>query len=214
MIFYVAKNMFNGTHLKTCLIREKDDTFIHFNVDEIICVKPLDIESFIDLYESRKDEWNIILDNRLEYLILMSFIKYGLDVIVYDTHKLFSYPVIEYFSTSMYIESTEISLEEMKIYCIGKIMITYGLPNLKIRWNKDIELEAIHKKRTLNMKYNVMFMLIHIVNVKNFVVIDKNRIRLIDNLYNQIINCKNITPITNISEDELYSILCLMIDNF
>ena len=206
--------MFNGTYSKTCLIREKDDTFIHFEIDEIICVDPLDIESLVKLYESRKNEWNIILDSRLEFLILMSFIKYGLDILVYDSHKLLTYSILDYFSTYMYIEPTEISLEEMKIYCIGKLMVSYALPALKIRWNKDIELEAIHKKKTLNTKYNVMYMLIHIVNVKNFVVVTKDKIKVVDDIYDRIISSKNITPITSLNEDEFYSILCLMIDNF
>ena len=102
--------MFNGTHFKTCLIRETDDTFIHFDVDEIVCINSNDIEKFVELYENRKNDWNIIIDSRMEFIILMSFIKYGLDLLIYDSHKLLTYSIVEYFSSIMYVESTEMSL--------------------------------------------------------------------------------------------------------
>ena len=206
--------MFNGTHFKTCLIRETDDTFIHFDVDEIVCINSNDIEKFVELYENRKNDWNIIIDSRMEFIILMSFIKYGLDLLIYDSHKLLTYSIVEYFSSIMYVESTEMSLEELKIFCIGKIIITYVVPHLKIRWNKDVELEVIHQKRSLNMKYNVMFMLMHIMNVKNFIKVSTEKMQVFEDAYDCIVSTKAIKPLTKINENEFYSILCLMIGNY
>lgn len=206
--------MFNGTYFKTCLIRETDDTFIAFDVDEIICIDPCDIEAFIKLYESRKHEWNIIIDSRMEFIILMAFIKYGLELFIYDSHKLLSYSIIEYFSSIMYVESTEMSLEELKMFSIGKLIITYVVPHLKIRWNKDVELEAIHQKKTLNVKYNVMFTLMYLMSVKSFVKVSPEKLDAFNEAYDNIVSSKNIKPLTKINENEFYSILCLMVGNY
>ena len=201
--------MFNGTYEKTCLIREKDDTFIPFETEEIICINPKSIKNFIDIVEQHK---NIIIDGRLEYIILFGFLKYGLDLLIYDSYKLGVYSIIEYFASTMYIESTEISLNDIKKYCIGKLLIDYAFPHLKIRWNKDVAIMAIHERTLYNIKYDVVYMILRMMKPREYVKITSDKIERFYEIFDMILNIKDIEPATDINENELYSILCLIID--
>ena len=201
--------MFNGTFEKTCLIREKDDTFIPFETEEVICINPRSIKDFISIVEQHK---NIIIDSRLEYIILFAFLKYGLELLIYDSYKLGVYSIIEYFANTMYIESTEISLNDIRKYCIGKLLVDYAFPHLKIRWNKDIAIMAIHEKTLYNIKYDVVYMILRMMKPREYIKIYSDKIERFYEIFDTILKTEDIKPATDITENELYSIMCLLID--
>ena len=202
--------MFNGTYSKTCLVREKDDTFIPFNVDEVICINPRSIKDFMSIMEKKE---NVLVDSRLEYILLFAFLKYGLELLIYDSYNQNVYSIIEYFSTIMYIESTEISLLNIKKYCIGKLIVNYGFPNLKIRWIKDAAISAMHEKNLYSMKYDITYMILCVMGIKDYVKVSMDKVEKFNQLYKDILDIKDIAPIDDINENEFYSILCLIIDN-
>ena len=202
--------MFNGTYEKVCLVREKDDTFIPFKVDEIVCINPRSIADFIEIM---KREENVLIDSRLEYIILLGFLKYELELLIYDSYTQNVYSIIEYFSSTMYIESTEISLNDIKKYCIGKLIVNYAFPHLKIRWNKDVVLSTIHERNLFNAKYDIVYTILRIMEPKEFIKIKPELIEKFNELFETISSVKDIKPLAEINENEFYSILCVIIDN-
>ena len=156
---------------------------------------------------------NVLVDSRLEYILLFAFLKYGLELLIYDSYNQNVYSIIEYFSTIMYIESTEISLLNIKKYCIGKLIVNYGFPNLKIRWIKDAAISAMHEKNLYSMKYDITYMILCVMGIKDYVKVSMDKVEKFNQLYKDILDIKDIAPIDDINENEFYSILCLIIDN-
>lgn len=205
--------MFNGTYERTCLVREKDDTFIPFNTDEIICINPSSFQDFVKIVDKKKNTMNILIDSRLEYIILLAFIRYKLELLIYDSYKLTVYSIIEYFSSTMYIESTEISLNDVEKYCVGKLIVNYAFSHLKIRWNKDIALTAIHERNLYNIRHDIVYMILRMIDVKEYVKVNKEKISLFTELFNKIERFEDIKALNTINENEFYSILCILLDN-
>ena len=82
----------NGTFDKCCIIRPsgvvktyftvEDSKSISFEIDEY------DYKYLFDLIEQYSDEYNIIIDSRMSFLILISYFRFGDALIVYDVMRL------------------------------------------------------------------------------------------------------------------------------
>lgn len=204
--------MFNGTFEKSCLIREIDDTFIPFNVFETILINPRSFMEFESIVSSRKNNMNIIIDSRLEYIILTAFLKYELELLIYDPYKLTVHSIIEYFASSVYIEPTELSIDEIKKYCIGKIIMTYAFGHLKIRWDKNKAISSIRENKLFNIKHDVVHMLLQMTPIENFIKPAKAKINNTYALFDDIMSGIDVKELTDINSSEFYSILCILID--
>ena len=203
--------IFNGARKRTCLVREKDDTFIPFDVDELVCINPLSIEEFKRATEG-KDDINIIIDNRLTYIVLMSFIHDGLNVLVYDPYKLIVSNIIEYFTTNMYIEAAAMSIEELRLYAIAMLVIKFGVPHLRIRWASEEVIRAIHKRKNLAEHWGVACALLSICGVHKFVQTDANELLTFINNVEEYKDAHSLN--TSITHDKFYSMLCMIIESY
>lgn len=204
--------MFNGLYKESCIVRESNDTFIPFNDYHVKIINPLSFSEYVSVYETCKDKENIVIDSRLEYIILMAFIKYELNILIYDSYRLLVCGPIEYFSSAMYVEATDLSLSDIQKYCIGKIILNYAFAHLRIRWNKDIALSTIRKNNLHNTRYEIAYMLIMMMNTNDAIKIDRSKIKAVYELYDDILSGNDIKCLKNITVPELYSILYIIIE--
>lgn len=206
------KHTFNGARPNTCLVREKDDTFIPFKVDKLVCINPLSIEEFKRATKDKEDMFNIIIDNRLTYIILMSFLHNGLDVLIYDPYKLTVSSIIEYFTTTMYVEAAAMSIEELRLYSIAMLVIKYGVPHLRIRWASEEVIRAIQKRKNPAEHWGAACALLSICGVHKFVQTDANELLTFIKNAEEYKDVKRMTETT--TYDKFYSMLCMIIESY
>lgn len=204
--------MFNGLHKYSCIVRESNDTFIPFNDHHVEVINAMSFGEYMSVYEKYKDKENVIIDSRLEYIILMAFIKYKLNLLIYDPYRLIVCGPIEYFSTAMYVEATDLMISEIEKYCIGKLILNYAFSHLRIRWNKDIAISAMRKNNLHNIRYEIAYMIIMMMNTADAIKIDRDKIKAVYKLYDDIMNGIDIKCLKNITAPELYSILYIIIE--
>lgn len=166
--------MFNGLHEKTLLVRHEDDTFVHFEVDKVVLISGESVSDYYDIYEQYKDDYNVLIDSRLVYIILLAFIKYELELLIFDSYRNIVYNGLNFFSLITPISKVSLTIEEWKIFCAVKVLIDYFANDLAIKWNNEDVADDILKTNTKSTKYQVCSAMIVGISNQNKVQVDNS----------------------------------------
>lgn len=200
----------NGTFTSTILIREKDDTFIKFDIENIIIIKENDVDKFFNIYEENRENKNILIDMRMELIIMLAILKYENDILIYDPNKLKVSTIYNYFNEYLFINSSELSLANIKKILYVKIILDYCFSSMQILWNIRQAIEFTKKSN------NIAYVLINCIGAQAEKKCDINNIRKITQLINNIINKSNWSSLGDkslkINTYELFCGLASMIE--
>ena len=122
----------NGSFERTIMIRSLDDTFIHFPCEVFIVTS---LSAFWKLHEEHKDNSNILIDSRLDHFIAYAAIKYGDNILIYDSYTGKVKTVYMYVSDIFHIQTNELTISQIKKLFIMYLLILVYVKSLNIDWN-------------------------------------------------------------------------------
>lgn len=123
----------NGSFPKTVLFRENDDTYVPFEHTTVL-ISPVNLTQFWEIYESYKHNYNIILDSRLQILIMYATLAYSDELIVYNSYTLKVINLYDYCSEMFKISAAELNIRQIQELFIMKMVISYFLYDCEIVW--------------------------------------------------------------------------------
>lgn len=123
----------NGSFAKTVIFREVDDTYIGFP-HKTVLISSTNLTKFWNEYEKHKNEYNIVLDSRLQLLIMYATIAYADELIVYNTFTTKVVNLYDYCSDLFKITASELNIRQIQELFIMKMIISYYLVEQGIPW--------------------------------------------------------------------------------
>lgn len=142
----------NGAFKTTYIIREIDDTFIFFP-HEVYIVKNL--KDFWNFYDSHKDENNILIDSRLINYIAYAIIKYGEDLLIYDSYTSKIKSIYFFCSDYFKIQTNELTISQIKQLFIIYLLILVYSKQMNITWNINNLIKCIKSNdHDIHIKHN------------------------------------------------------------
>jgi len=142
----------NGVFEKTYIIREVDDTFIFFP-HTIHLVKNLG--DFWEFYDSHKDENNILIDSRLINYIAYAVIKYGEDLLIYDSYTSKIKSIYFFCSDYFNIQTNELTISQIKQLFVIYLLILVYSKQMNITWNINNLIKCIKSNDyDIHVKHN------------------------------------------------------------
>lgn len=186
----------NGLFNNTIILREIDDTYVSINNAIYKKVNPFNIKMFMKLYNKYSSEYNILLDYRLDILIIYGFFNFEYDILVYDPYNSIVLNVYQWFLNKFSIPCGIVSTSVIKkisyIYIIFSILISIH----DIPWNVSNIIEII--KNDSNTNFLTMDVFIKYIGNQY----GKSNEDNIKSLYKEIVNfIKN--PITSINKFDI-----------
>jgi len=115
----------NGLFTKNCIFRSKNDTILNIQHDKVIIINNTDITQFMKYYEEIKNEYNIIIDSRLNILISFFIVYIDYTIFVYNPYTLKINTLFEYISSTYDTLPFELSTNQIRIISVVKIIIDY-----------------------------------------------------------------------------------------
>lgn len=200
----------NGTFDKCCIIRPsgvvktyftvEDSKSISFEIDEY------DYKYLFDLIEQYSDEYNIIIDSRMSFLILISYFRFGDALIVYDVMRLKMSRILQ--TMSDYNSTIFYSIYGKRILML-KLFIDWYFKSHSMNWSSDKALQIVTKEKTLTDS------LIDYIGVRQMMG-DRLRIASCINRFLELMNSNFISSPDQFKEfsiDYIYSALIAMREN-
>lgn len=123
----------NGSFAKTVIFREIDDTYIGFP-HQTILISSTNLTKFWFYYEKYKVDHNIVLDSRLQLLIMYATIAYADELIVYNAFTTRVVSLYDYCSDLFKITASELNIRQIQELFIMKMIISYYLYDQNIPW--------------------------------------------------------------------------------
>jgi len=173
--------MLNGTFERTIVLRNENDTVVNIKHDKVICIDRNDVKEFFKLYDSIKDEYNVVLDLRLSPLIWYFIVYHGHDILIYDSNKGKILTLYSYLPQYFFISSFELPLKKIQIFFKIKIILSYYFDHLNICWNTHKTVEEL-KKYTQHNHRIFIDTLLNIIGIKEKSEIKQKNINKIINL--------------------------------
>lgn len=159
----------NGSFKDNYIIREIDETFIFFPHKTHI-VKNL--KDFWEFYDTHKDHNNILIDSRLINYIAFATIKYGEDLLIYDSYTSKIKSIYFFCSDYFHIQTNELTINQIKQLFIMYLLILVFSKQLNIGWNinnliKCIKMNdySIHFEHNPNV--NIFDMIINYIKIQS-----------------------------------------------
>lgn len=142
----------NGAFENTYIIREVDDTFIFFpHVIHLV----QDLKDFWTFYDSHKDNNNILIDSRLINYIAYATIKYGEDLLIYDSYTSKIKSIYFFCSDYFKIQTNELTINQIKQLFIIYLLIYVFSRQMNISWNINNLIKCIKSNDyNINIKHN------------------------------------------------------------
>lgn len=141
------KTHLNGSFRKTKVFRDVDDTFITFDY-EFVHISPTNLSQFWRMYEKYKNTFNIIIDSRLQLLIMYATLAYADELLVYNTYTTRVVNLYTYCSDLFKIAASELNIQQIQELFLMKMIISYYLQSCSIQWqvNQIISnIKELHK---------------------------------------------------------------------
>lgn len=185
----------NGLFKDTIVLREIDDTFINIEGNKVRKVNPFNVKMFLNNYNKLSKNTNILIDYRLDILIIYGFLNFDYDILIFDPYNCCVISIYQWFlnkfSTPYGIVSSNIFKKLSYIY----LFISYLIAIPDIQWNSFIALENVK-----NSTSNFLTMDVFIKYIGN--QYGKSNEDNIKSLYKEIVNfIKN--PITSINKFDI-----------
>ena len=173
----------NGSFKDTFILRETDDSFILFpHSTQIIS----SLSQFWEFYDAHKSTHNILIDSRMVDYIAYATIKYGDDVLIYDSYSGKIMTIYYFCSNHFHIQTNELTITQIKQLFIMYLLVIVYARDLSIQWNINNLIRCI--KTNDNLIYNI-----HDPNANFFNMI----INYIGTQQNTTANSRNILKIIN-----------------
>lgn len=164
----------NGSFAKTVIFREIDDTYIGFP-HQTILISSTNLTKFWFYYEKFKTEHNIVLDSRLQLLIMYATIAYADELIVYNAFTTRVVNLYDYCSDLFKITASELNIRQIQELFIMKMIISYYLYEQNIPWQVNQimnNLKELHTYSTIGASkktiIDIMINYIRCGSVNNF----------------------------------------------
>lgn len=136
-ISFNTSTIFNDTHLNgsfnhNILIRSVDDTYIAFSTDIAIVHN---LAEFWSIYDTHVDTHNVLIDSRLIEYIAYATIKYGDNILIYDTYTGHVNSIYFFCSQHYHIQTNELSINQIKQLFIMHLIVLVYAKDIQIRWS-------------------------------------------------------------------------------
>ena len=191
--------MFNGLHEKTLLVRHED---------KVVLISGESVSDFYDIYEQYKDDYNVLVDSRLVYVILLAFIKYELELLIFDPYRNTVYNGLNFFSLITPINKVSLTIKEWKIFCAVKVFIDYFANDLAIKWHNEDVAADILKTDMKSTTYQVCSAIIVGISNQNRLPVDDSVIVKFNKNISLVLDGEDYTEDINVSSlDVFYSIV-------
>lgn len=123
----------NGSFTNTIVLRECDDTFITFR-HKTVLISSTNLTKFWKVYETYKSTHNIVIDSRLQLLIMYATMAYADELLVYNAYKPKIINLYDYCSDLFKIAASELNIRQIQELFIMKMIISYYLSACGIPW--------------------------------------------------------------------------------
>lgn len=137
----------NGSFRNTKVFREVDDTFIPFS-HETILISSTNLTQFWIAYEKYKNNFNIVIDSRLQLIIMYATLAYADELLVYNTYTTHIVNLYEYCSDLCKIVASELNIRQIQELFMMKMIISYFLYDCSIPWQVNqliANIKELHK---------------------------------------------------------------------
>lgn len=178
----------NGSFENTYVLRQKDDTFIFFPY-EVYIVKNL--KDFWSFYDSHKDTTNILIDSRLINYIAFGVIKYGEDLLIYDSYSSKIKSIYFFCSDYFHIQTNELTISQIKQLFFMYLLILVFSKQLNISWDvyrliKCIKTNDYNIYFEHNPNIDIFDMVINYIKIQSQTNINSNNIKKIVNYFDSV----------------------------
>lgn len=175
----------NGSFKDTYIIRATDETFIPFPHNIHIVKSLSDLWSF---YDSHKNESNILIDSRLVDYIAFSTIKYGEDLLIYDSYTTKIKSIYFFCSDYFHIQTNELTINQIKQLFIMYLIILVFSKQLNIPWNINNLIKCIKSNDydyyiNHNPNVDLFDMIINYMKIQTQTNINSNNIMKVINYF-------------------------------
>lgn len=154
----------NGSFLETIIFREKDDTFISFECN-VVLISPFNLTQFWNLYELYKNTYNILIDSRLQIIIMYAALAYADEILIYNSFTTRIMNLFDYCSDLFKISAFELNIRQIQELFIMKMIISFYLRDCNIQWQvnqiisnlKELhryEVNEVNKKSIIDIMMN------------------------------------------------------------
>lgn len=181
----------NGLHETSIVFREIDDTYIYIKNNIVKKVNPYNIKMFKNNFNKLSKNNNIVIDYRLDLLILYSFIEYGDSVLIYDSYNSSIKNIYQWFSVKFSITIGYINDMILKKIAYMYVFIVYLLQIPDLAWNNSKAIDIIRK--TQANEFFTMDLFINYIGPQYGKINDDN----VKELYKNVVNFINV-PTTSI----------------
>lgn len=137
----------NGSFKNNVVLRDHDDTFIMFPHQTII-ISPVNLSNFWSTYEQLKTSVNVIIDSRLELIVMYAALAYADELIVYNSYTTKIMNLYDYCSDKFKIPAHELNIRQIQELFIMKMVISYYLHDCSIAWQVNpiiTNLKGLHQ---------------------------------------------------------------------
>lgn len=183
----------NGSFAQTVIFREADDTYIGFP-HQTVTISPVNLTKFWFYYEKYKTDYNIVLDSRLQLLIMYTTIAYADELIVYNAYTAKVVNLYDYCSELFKIAASELNIRQIQELFIMKMVISYYLYDQGIPWqvNQIINnLKELHTYSAIGVTkktiIDIMANYLRCGSVNNF---DRNNVERLFKLFHTYFSTK------------------------
>lgn len=184
---FTSRFHINGTFRDTILFRETDDTFISFP-HTVITIPPTNLTFFWKQYESYKNTHNILIDSRLQILIMYAALAYADELLVYNSYKMKIVNIYDYCSDLFKISASELNITQIQELFIIKLFISYYLQKCDIGWriNQVISnLKELHRYQTTELQNKTIIdILMNYIKCPSIESFNKNNVSIMFKLIN------------------------------
>ena len=171
----------NGSFEHTIMIRCIDDTFIHFDCDVFLISS---LSEFWKIYDEKKDNFNILIDSRLDQFIAYATIKYGDNILIYDSYVGRVKTIYTYVSDLFHIQTNELTIPQIRKLFVMYLLILVYVKSLNINWNVTSLIHLI-KQITNNSPQDMTDIIITYIKIQTQSSINSSNVKNILMLINK-----------------------------
>lgn len=176
----------NGSFNDTIILREHDDTFITFR-HKTVLISSTNLTRFWKVYETYKSTHNIVIDSRLQLLIMYATMAYADELLVYNTYKPSIVNLYDYCSDLFKIAASELNIRQIQELFIMKMIISYYLSEISIPWQVNQimnNLKELHRYCASGItKKSILDIMINYIRCRSVDQFDRNHVSSLYELF-------------------------------
>lgn len=206
--------MLNGINKKVCILRYHNDTFLHFETDKIVLLdeKTHDLEKFCSIFDEYIKDYTVLIDARMTYYVLYGYLKYGMNLLIYDPMRAIIYTFVDYASIILCIDKLDLPICKLKLICAIKLFLDFACAHLNIRSKitSVVKILSESKDEMQIDKHTIIKCCIELIGIQSSCRVDNETVKTYINTIDDILKCKQYREdLPKITLDQLYSLLIM-----